>query len=145
MFSLEIESDAEGRDILIADLWEQGSCGIAEPDGHCLRAFFEDGADRTALLARYPGAAMRIEEEIGRPEFFDRGVESVIIDQHRAQNAALRFEIVGQSAFESGSRGHGLWVRLIFAHYISGRNHFSPRHANVFLGSQIYFFSVRAL
>jgi ribosomal protein L11 methyltransferase len=63
MFSLEIESDADGRDMLIADLWEQGSCGISEPDGHYLRAFFEDGADRDALRARYPGAAIRIEED----------------------------------------------------------------------------------
>jgi ribosomal protein L11 methyltransferase len=63
VFSLEIESDADGRDMLIADLWEQGSCGIAEPDGHCLRAFFEDCADRGALVARYPGAAIRIEED----------------------------------------------------------------------------------
>jgi ribosomal protein L11 methyltransferase len=63
MFSLEIESDADGREMLIADLWEQGSCGIAEPDGHYVRAFFEDGADRDALLARYPGAAIRIEED----------------------------------------------------------------------------------
>jgi ribosomal protein L11 methyltransferase len=63
VFSLEIESDADGRDMLIADLWEQGSCGIAEPDGHCVRAFFEDGAGRDALLARYPGAAIRIEED----------------------------------------------------------------------------------
>jgi ribosomal protein L11 methyltransferase len=63
VFSLEIESDADGRDMLIADLWEQGSSGIAEPDGHCVRAFFEDGADRDALLARYPGAAIRIEED----------------------------------------------------------------------------------
>jgi ribosomal protein L11 methyltransferase len=63
MFSLEIESDADGRDMLIADLWEQGSCGIAEPDGHYVRAFFEDGSGREALLARYPGAAIRIEED----------------------------------------------------------------------------------
>jgi len=63
MFSLEIESDADGRDMLIADLWEQGSCGIAEPDGHCVRAFFEEGSDRDALLARYPGATIRIEED----------------------------------------------------------------------------------
>jgi ribosomal protein L11 methyltransferase len=63
MFSLEIESDADGRDLLIADLWEQGSCGITEPEGHHLQAFFEDGSDRNALLARYPGAAIRIEED----------------------------------------------------------------------------------
>src|SRR6185312_9391276 len=63
MFSLEIESDADTRDLLIADLWEQGSCGIAEPEGHMVRAFFEDSAERDALIARYPGAAIRIEEE----------------------------------------------------------------------------------
>jgi len=62
MFSLEIESEGD-RDLLIADLWEQGSCGIAEPDGHWVRAFFEEGADRDALLARYPGASIRIEED----------------------------------------------------------------------------------
>jgi ribosomal protein L11 methyltransferase len=63
MFSLEIESAGEDRDLLLADLWEQGSCGIAEPDGHYVRAFFEDAADRAELLARYPGAAIRIEED----------------------------------------------------------------------------------
>ncbi len=63
MFSLEIETNAEGRDLLIADLWEQGSCGIAEPEGHYVRAFFEDSADRDALLARYRGAAIREEED----------------------------------------------------------------------------------
>lgn len=62
MFSLEIETGEE-RDLLIADLWEQGSCGIVEPEGHKLRAFFEDSADRAALLARYPGAVIRIEED----------------------------------------------------------------------------------
>lgn len=62
MFSLEIETGEE-RDVLIADLWEQGSCGIVEPEGHKLRAFFEDSFDRAALLARYPGAAIRIEED----------------------------------------------------------------------------------
>jgi ribosomal protein L11 methyltransferase len=61
MFSLEIEA-GEDRDLLIADLWEQGSCGVVEPEGHMVRAFFEDSADRSALLARYPGAAIRIEE-----------------------------------------------------------------------------------
>jgi ribosomal protein L11 methyltransferase len=63
MFSLEIETEGEDRDFLIADLWERGSCGIAEPEGHAVRAFFDDTADRAALLARYPGASMRIEED----------------------------------------------------------------------------------
>ena len=62
MFSLEIEA-GEDRDLLIADLWEQGSCGIVEPEGHMVRAFFEDSADPGSLLARYPGATIRIEED----------------------------------------------------------------------------------
>ncbi len=62
MFSLEIDTTGEDRDILIADLWEQGSCGIVEPEGHAVRAFFEDSADRGALLERYRGASIRDEE-----------------------------------------------------------------------------------
>jgi ribosomal protein L11 methyltransferase len=62
VFSLEIEA-GEDRELLIADLWEQGSCGIVEPEGRSVRAFFEDGSDREALLARYPGAALRVEED----------------------------------------------------------------------------------
>ena len=30
MFSLEIDCDADDRDLLIAELWEQGSAGIVE-------------------------------------------------------------------------------------------------------------------
>lgn len=62
MFSLEISCDSDQRDLLIADLWEQGSAGISELDDLRLRAFFEDTADRDALLARYPGASARAEE-----------------------------------------------------------------------------------
>lgn len=62
MFSLEIPCEPEERDFLIADLWEQGSAGIAELDERHLRAFFEETVDREALLKRYPGAKARIEE-----------------------------------------------------------------------------------
>jgi len=62
MFSLEIDSTADARDLLIADLWELGSTGIVELTGTRLRAFFESGADRAGLLARYPDAAVREEE-----------------------------------------------------------------------------------
>jgi ribosomal protein L11 methyltransferase len=62
VFSLEIEA-GEDRELLIADLWERGSCGIVEPEGHRLRAFFEDECDREALLARYPSASLRVEED----------------------------------------------------------------------------------
>ena len=63
MFSLEIECAAQERDLLIAELWEQGSAGIVELDDCRVRAFFEDAADREALLGRYPGATSRNEEQ----------------------------------------------------------------------------------
>jgi ribosomal protein L11 methyltransferase len=63
MFSLELESDGEAKDILIAELWESGSTGIVEEDradGRCLlRAFFEDEAGADALLLRFPARLQR--------------------------------------------------------------------------------------
>src|SRR5262249_51782041 len=41
MFSLEIDCDIEDRDLLIAELWEQGSAGIVELGPRTVRAFFE--------------------------------------------------------------------------------------------------------
>ena len=61
MFSLEIEFDPDDRDILSAELWEHGSAGIVELSPSRLRAFFE--GDRKALLAQYPGAVLREEED----------------------------------------------------------------------------------
>jgi len=63
MFSLEIEFDPEDRDLLVAELWEQGSAGIVELADHSVRAFFEDTADRASLLRLFPGAGVRIEDE----------------------------------------------------------------------------------
>jgi ribosomal protein L11 methyltransferase len=63
MFSLEIECDADDRDLLIAELWEQRSAGIVELDARRVRAFFDDGADRDALLVLFPGAGFRVEEQ----------------------------------------------------------------------------------
>ena len=64
MFSLEIECDADDRDLLIAELWELGSAGIAELNPRLVRAFFEEGgADRGTLRRRYPGARWRVEEQ----------------------------------------------------------------------------------
>jgi ribosomal protein L11 methyltransferase len=63
MFSLEIDCGAEERDLLIAELWERGSAGIVELNAQTVRAFFEDDADRRALMALYPGARERIEEQ----------------------------------------------------------------------------------
>src|SRR5438094_1936245 len=54
MFSLEVESDSGGRDLLIAELWEEGSTGIVE-EKDLLRAFFDDEADAASLLRRFGG------------------------------------------------------------------------------------------
>jgi ribosomal protein L11 methyltransferase len=61
MFSLEIDFDPDERDLLIAELWEQGSAGIVELSPSRLRAFFE--GDRKPLLALYPGSTVREEED----------------------------------------------------------------------------------
>ena len=63
MFSLEIECDPEDRDLLIAELWEQGSAGIVELSAAAVRAFFEDDDDGAALLRLFPGARKRVEEQ----------------------------------------------------------------------------------
>src|SRR3954451_8180770 len=63
MFSLEIDCDPEDRDLLIAELWEEGSEGIVELSPSLVRAFFDDPADRRALHARFPGAREREEEQ----------------------------------------------------------------------------------
>ncbi len=62
MFSLEIDCDPEDRDLLIAELWEQGSAGIVELNPQAVRSFFEDTASRNALLDMFPGSRLREEE-----------------------------------------------------------------------------------
>jgi ribosomal protein L11 methyltransferase len=63
MFSLEVETDSEAREMLICDLWQEGSTGVVEtdlPDGRCLlRAFFEDDADSAALASRFSARVER--------------------------------------------------------------------------------------
>jgi ribosomal protein L11 methyltransferase len=63
MFSLEIECDADDRELLIADLWDHHSAGIVELSNTRVRAFFEDTEDRKELLDLFPGSAIRIEED----------------------------------------------------------------------------------
>lgn len=63
MFSIEIECLPEQNDLLIAELWAEGSAGIVELGGGRLRAFFEDSADCGMLTARYQAVASRVEEE----------------------------------------------------------------------------------
>ena len=64
MFSLELEAPQARRDLLIAELWELGSCGITESESG-LRAFFEDDARMEAMARRFAplGARVRLEEE----------------------------------------------------------------------------------
>ncbi len=63
MFSLEIACDPEYLDLLIAELWEQGCAGISELNNGRVQVFFDDTAERDALLSRYPGATSRTEEQ----------------------------------------------------------------------------------
>src|SRR3954471_24066159 len=63
MFSLEIECDPDDRDLLIAELWEHGSAGIAELSTARVRAFFEESAGRERLQRLYPGSTLRVEEQ----------------------------------------------------------------------------------
>jgi ribosomal protein L11 methyltransferase len=62
MFSFEIVCEPEQRDLLIAELWEQGCAGISELDERRLRVFFDDSADRAELARQYPGAVFHTEE-----------------------------------------------------------------------------------
>jgi ribosomal protein L11 methyltransferase len=63
MFSLEIDCDLDDRDLLIAELWEQGSSGIVELNAQTVRAFFDDSASRALLEQLFPGARHRMEED----------------------------------------------------------------------------------
>jgi ribosomal protein L11 methyltransferase len=63
VFSLEIECDQARRDWLVADLYDFDPAGVVELDATRVRVFFDDTADRVQLLARYPNAAFRIEED----------------------------------------------------------------------------------
>jgi ribosomal protein L11 methyltransferase len=63
MFSIEIDCPPEQNDLLIAELWAEGSAGIVELDGGGLRAFFEAGADRGALAGRFHAVSWRQEEQ----------------------------------------------------------------------------------
>jgi len=63
MFSLEIECDPDDRELLIAELWEHGSAGIAELSTARVRAFFEESAGRERLQRLYPGSTLRMEEQ----------------------------------------------------------------------------------
>jgi ribosomal protein L11 methyltransferase len=82
MFSLEVESEGEAKDLLIAELWERGSTGMMEtdlPGGRCLlRAFFEDEADADSLQRQF---AATIERHAPRDwvEFSRAGWEPICV------------------------------------------------------------------
>jgi ribosomal protein L11 methyltransferase len=63
MFSIEIKCPPEQNDMLIAELWAEGSAGIVELEGGGLRAFFEDAADRVGLAERFHAVSWRREEQ----------------------------------------------------------------------------------
>jgi ribosomal protein L11 methyltransferase len=63
MFSLEIECEEARRDCLLAELYDFEPAGVVELDARRVRVFFEDTADRAQLLARYPAALLRQEED----------------------------------------------------------------------------------
>jgi ribosomal protein L11 methyltransferase len=60
MFSLDLdcaqEAGQETKDLLIAELWDEGSCGIVELDAARLRAFFDDDAEAPRLSEKFGGA-----------------------------------------------------------------------------------------
>ncbi len=67
MFSLELQSDEEGKELLIAELSAQGTLGITEiddSDGRCrLRAFFDDEARIDFLLLLFAAHSPRVQDE----------------------------------------------------------------------------------
>ena len=63
MFSIEIKCPPDRNDLLIAELWEEGSAGIVELEGGGLRACFEDDAGRAALASRFHAVSWRQEDQ----------------------------------------------------------------------------------
>ena len=62
MFSLLLQSLPEREDYLIAELWQEGTAGIAE-EGLRIRAFFEDDRDAGQLLDRFVEFSPELREE----------------------------------------------------------------------------------
>ncbi len=62
MFSLDLECMQDNREMLIAELWEQGSSGIIELDNGQVRAFFDDDGEAGRLTAQFGGTAAAADE-----------------------------------------------------------------------------------
>jgi len=63
MFSIEIEALPDEKDLLVAELWEEGCAGISEFEDGRLRAFFEDLSRRGSLIQKFHAASWREEAE----------------------------------------------------------------------------------
>src|SRR5215813_1581126 len=65
MFSLDLETDDNVKDLLIADLWEHGSTGVVETElpknRWLLRAFFDPKAGPDSLMLRFAANNPRLE------------------------------------------------------------------------------------
>jgi ribosomal protein L11 methyltransferase len=66
VFSLELACSPRQKDILIAELAEQGSTGILETETGGLRAFFPDDARASALVRRFARFGARYQAEEAR-------------------------------------------------------------------------------
>src|SRR5437879_5227704 len=62
MFALDLDCKQEEKDLLIAELWEEGSAGIAEVNDAGLRAFFADDSLAADLLHRFAHRGARLGE-----------------------------------------------------------------------------------
>jgi ribosomal protein L11 methyltransferase len=63
MFSIEIEAPQDEKDLLVAELWEEGCAGISELEDGRLRAFFEDLGRRGSLNQKFRAVSWREEVE----------------------------------------------------------------------------------
>jgi ribosomal protein L11 methyltransferase len=62
MFSLDLDCTQDDKEILIAELWDQGSSGIVELDSGQVRAFFDDDAEQVRLAGMFGGVAVAADD-----------------------------------------------------------------------------------
>jgi ribosomal protein L11 methyltransferase len=79
MFSLELEHEPDGRDFLIAELWEQGCAGVTELDERHLRAFFNNDQQMADLQGRFPLSAVRQEDDRDWMEYVRSNWEPMLV------------------------------------------------------------------
>jgi ribosomal protein L11 methyltransferase len=64
-FSITLNTGSADRDRLIAELWAAGTTGIVE-DEDWVRAFFDEGSDRRALVKQFVAFEPRVEDDDDR-------------------------------------------------------------------------------